>query len=152
MLPRNEKFNEKSRRIKMKYSKIISIAAVANFTLIVAANADILPNASEVGVLPQSYAECASWAQSQANIDDALTLCDSLKNCELNESDDKQTLIDCIAEAKAAYRDSKNPELASQKDDSYIGKMLPVGTAEQESIYDKQGNDSKGWKNAEQGF
>lgn len=128
----------------MKIS-IITSAAFVGFALMGTAMADILPNAAEVGTLPQNSQKCAEWAGTDSA---RMDYCDALANCETNESDDRQTLIDCIVAAEAKYHESLGAGMGAP----YLGEQLPVSTNAAEADYSKQGPDTKGWKNAEQGF
>lgn len=127
---------------------IIMSTAITTLTLMVSANAEVLPNI-EPDTIPNTYADCLPWAGADGSRND---LCDALKNCEVNESDNEGSLRECIGESKKRYHQAlAGSRVAPGEEAPYYGEEFPVSTQSEGSDYEDLGGDHKGWKNAHEG-
>lgn len=123
-------------------SFIITSVAFGTLMFIGGAKANILPD-TDLG-LPNDAVECASWAGADNS---RQALCEALKACRRDSSDDRNDLQNCLTDAQLAYRGPVGVEPG-----------VIIGGQEKESVSTDRGNseyerigDEKGWKNAHQG-
>ncbi len=103
--------------------------------------------------------ECMTWANAQkgrAAKNAARTHCNALQNCVENESEDAESLRECIFNAQETYRLSVG-EVAVPRGGGYEGvgevpgMSSGVVTRVPDSFYEMKGGDRKGWENADVG-